>query len=354
MPIMPRIRTVKPELFMHEGLFDLAQKHQLPLQLAFIGLMLCSDKEGRFCWELRRLKATILPYYDVDMSEVLEIFVTHGFIRKYEHQGSWYGCIPSWSKHQVIKNEKKSILPAPGDQNWAKPQPQKTHAECQNLKNDETVKTNFEGTNVKSEDPFLQPFLAMPPPEIENKNIIKNNDLKASEPSAPRVGVRGSRGTCGREGKGEEGRGKEGKGSKGEEQPLVPPEARPPLVEDPVSLIFNHWQAAMQHPLAKLDRDRQSLIKRALKWRYSVEQLCQAISGCSITPHNRGDNDRGERFDGLHIILKNAEQIERFIRHYKNPPQLKSDAVRRTNANVHTLQEWGQKKMAEGSKNGNR
>lgn len=337
MPMMPRIRSVKPEIFMHEGLFELAKNHQWPVQFVFIGLFTCCDRAGRFCWHPRHLKTCILPYHDLDMSEVLEVFVTHGFIKKYEHQGEWYGCIPSWSKHQVIKHEAESILPPFDDPNWVKPEPTKTHSEC---------------FDAKSDGPFLQPFLAMPPPEIENKNPIQNNGLKTSESPAPRVGVRGSRGTCGREGKGEEGRGKEGKGSKREEQPLVAPEARPPFAADPVSLIFNHWQTVMKHPLAKLDRDRQSLIKRALKWRYSVEQLCTAITGCSITPHNQGDNDRGERFDGLHIILKNAEQIERFIRHYKNPPQPKSDATRRTNANVHTLHEWGQEKLAEEIRNG--
>src|SRR4051812_46870164 len=123
MPIMPRIRTIKPEFFMHEGLFDLAQKHPLPIQLAFMGLIACSDKEGRFCWEVRRLKASILPYYDVDMSEILEIFAKNGFIRKYEHQGSWYGCIPSWLKHQRTEKEDESILPPPNDPDWVKPKP---------------------------------------------------------------------------------------------------------------------------------------------------------------------------------------------------------------------------------------
>ncbi len=337
MPMMPRIRSVKPELFMHEGLFELAKNHQWPVQLAFIGLFACCDRAGRFCWHPRRLKACILPYHDVDMSEVLEVFVAEGFIKKYEHEGEWYGCMPSWSKHQVIQYEAESILPPFDDPDWVKPEPPKTH---------------LAGRNAKSDDPFLQQFSSIPPPEIENKNTIKNNELETEKSLPPRACTRRSRGTCGREGKGMEGKGKEGKGSEREEQPLVAPEARPPFAEDPVSLIFNHWQAVMKHPMAKLDRDRHSLIKRALKWRYSVEQLCQAISGCSITPHNRGDNDRGERFDGLHIILKNAEQIERFIRYSKNPPQPKSDATRRTNANVHTLHEWGQKKIAEERKNG--
>ncbi len=336
MPMMPRIRSVKPELFMHEGLFELAKNYQWPVQFVFIGLFTCCDRAGRFYWHPRHLKACILPYHDVDMSEVLEVFVTHGFIKKYEHQGEWYGCIPSWLKHQVIHHEAESILPPFDDPNWVKPEPKKTH---------------LAGRNAKSDDAFLQQFSSIPPPEIENKNSIKNNGLQMPEPPAPRACARRSRGTRRREGKGMEGRGKEGKGSEGEEQPLVASEMRPPFAEDPVICVFQHWQTVMKHPAAKLDRDRKSLITRALR-QYSVAQLCQAISGCSITPHNRGENDRGERFDGLHIILKNAEQIERFMRYYKNPPQPKSDATRRTNANVHTLHEWEQEKIEEARKNG--
>jgi hypothetical protein len=194
MTMMPRIRSVKPELFMHEGLFKLAENYKLPLQFAFIGIILCCDKEGRFCWQPRRLQASILPFHDVAMLDVLEIFVTHGFIKKYEHQGAWYGCIPSWLKHQRIKHEDESILPPPDDPNWVKPEPQKTHSECM---------------ETKSDDAFLEPFLAMPPPEIENKNSFKNNELQGYKiPRASRVRAQVPRDAQ----KGREGKGKERKG----------------------------------------------------------------------------------------------------------------------------------------------
>lgn len=37
---MPRIRTVKPELFKHVGLFETKIKYQLPLRLAFVALFI--------------------------------------------------------------------------------------------------------------------------------------------------------------------------------------------------------------------------------------------------------------------------------------------------------------------------
>jgi hypothetical protein len=40
--------------------------------------------------------------------------VTHGFIVKYQFENDEFGCIPTWSQHQVINNrESTSLLPSP-------------------------------------------------------------------------------------------------------------------------------------------------------------------------------------------------------------------------------------------------
>lgn len=75
--------------------------------------------------------------------------------------------------------------------------------------------------------------------------------------------------------------------------------------------IFEYWQAAMHHPQASLDDKRKALIQRSLK-SYGPVLVKQAILGCSKTPHNIGDNDRRQRYDGLHIIL-DPNNIDRFI-----------------------------------------
>ncbi|MFT3741111.1 MAG: Cro/CI family transcriptional regulator [Gammaproteobacteria bacterium] len=59
---MNRIRTVKPQLFKHDELYDAEQIYQLPLRLAFIGLFTCCDRDGRFKWKPKPLKSDILPY----------------------------------------------------------------------------------------------------------------------------------------------------------------------------------------------------------------------------------------------------------------------------------------------------
>ena len=109
---MARIRTVKPELFRHEDLFELEHETGLPVRLAFIGMFTVADREGRFKWRPRELKLDVLPYDNVDFSRVLDALSTRGFIEKYSVDGVDYGIIPTFIDHQVINNrESQSNLP---------------------------------------------------------------------------------------------------------------------------------------------------------------------------------------------------------------------------------------------------
>jgi hypothetical protein len=111
-----RIRTVKPEFFRHEELFDAEMETGLPLRIAFVGLWCASDREGRFKWRPRTLKSEIMPFDDVDFSRVLHALATRGFIANYTSGTGEFGCIPSFSKHQVINNrERASEIPKPSD-----------------------------------------------------------------------------------------------------------------------------------------------------------------------------------------------------------------------------------------------
>lgn len=109
-----RIRTIKPEFFLHEGLYELEKETNLPLRVAFAGLWCAADREGRFKWESRRLGIQILPYDGIDFSRVLHALTTRGFVRKYEVEGVSFGCIPTFGIHQVINNrESASFIPEP-------------------------------------------------------------------------------------------------------------------------------------------------------------------------------------------------------------------------------------------------
>lgn len=116
---------------------------------------------------------------------------------------------------------------------------------------------------------------------------------------------------------------------------------------DNLAAVFNHWKITLQHPNAVLDEKRKKLIRTALKMGYSAAQLCDAITGCSYTPHNIGDNDRGQRYDGLHVILRDADQIDRFIRNATSPPRPPHPADKLMQANITAGQNWLRKKLDE-------
>jgi hypothetical protein len=107
-----RIRSVKPEFFKHEELFEVEREAKLPLRLAFAGLWCAADREGRFKWRPRQLGTDILPYDNVDFSRVLDALTTRGFVVRYRVGDEWYGWIPKFTAHQVINTrERASVLP---------------------------------------------------------------------------------------------------------------------------------------------------------------------------------------------------------------------------------------------------
>jgi len=109
-----RIRTIKPEFFLHDALFNAEKETKLPLRVAFAGLWCAADREGRFKWEPRRLGIQILPYDGIDFSRVLDALVTRAFVVRYASGTGAFGFIPSFSRHQVINNrERESDLPDP-------------------------------------------------------------------------------------------------------------------------------------------------------------------------------------------------------------------------------------------------
>jgi hypothetical protein len=219
---MGRIRTVKPELFSHEELYEAEIESGLPLRIAYVGLFTVADREGRFKWRPRTLKLAVLPYDEVDFSRVLDALMTRGFIVKYANETGEFGYIPSFSKHQVINNrESASDLPDPK--------------------------------------------------ECPGKSVTSTREPRVNDASTtPLVHAQG-------EGKGREGN-KEGK----EKTPVgqKPDDATGKSESETVEKVFAYWQQTMNSPKSVLDKKRRDVIKRALQ-SYSPRDLCLAIKGCS-------------------------------------------------------------------------
>ncbi len=120
---------------------------------------------------------------------------------------------------------------------------------------------------------------------------------------------------------------------------------KPPDAE--VMEVFRCWQQTLGHPQAMLDGKRKKRIRQSLASGYTVEQLCNAILGCSYTPHNMGHNEQGQRYDGLHVILRDSDQIDRFIRNAHSPPRLQNAADKLENSNMAIGQQWFREKLAQ-------
>jgi hypothetical protein len=96
---------------------------------------------------------------------------------------------------------------------------------------------------------------------------------------------------------------------------IAPAEKKP----DPVPDIFAFWQKLMNSPRSVLDANRRRLIVNALK-NYTPAQVCTAIRGCSRSEWHMGANDAKKRYNGLDLILRNAEKIDSFIAMDSTPP----------------------------------
>ncbi len=84
-------------------------------------------------------------------------------------------------------------------------------------------------------------------------------------------------------------------------------------------LVFDHYKTF--HPTSTFNKKAGDAVIARLKESYTVETLIMAIDGCHQTPHNCGVNDRGEKFQGLALIMRNGEQVERFAGNAVDPPK---------------------------------
>ena len=65
-------------------------------------------------------------------------------------------------------------------------------------------------------------------------------------------------------------------------------------------------------------------IAARLKEGYSVDDLCRAIDGCHKSSFHCGQNERGEKYQSLDLIMRDGGQVTKFIEHADEPrrPQL--------------------------------
>lgn len=107
---MGRIRTIKPEFFLSEGLATLSPLHRL----LFVGLWTLADREGRLEDRPQRIKVQLLPWDNCDPEKLLRDLDREGYIHRYEAVGIACIAIPGFQKHQ---------RPHPKEAAWGLPNP---------------------------------------------------------------------------------------------------------------------------------------------------------------------------------------------------------------------------------------
>jgi hypothetical protein len=79
-------------------------------------------------------------------------------------------------------------------------------------------------------------------------------------------------------------------------------------------------------------------VVRALEAGKTPEQLCMAVRGMFVTPHNLGRNDRDQEYLGIHIAVR-EENVERFIANAEKPPREISALQRATEDYIAEIEE---------------
>ena len=103
-----RARNIKPGFFENEVLSELPAH----TRLLYIGLWCYADREGRFEWKPKRIKAVIFPYENIDVEPMLMSLHVMSFLDMYRHCNDIYGQIRKFKEHQhPHPHEQKSKIP---------------------------------------------------------------------------------------------------------------------------------------------------------------------------------------------------------------------------------------------------
>jgi hypothetical protein len=249
---MARARNIKPGFFQNDDLGDLD-----PIaRLLFIGMWTIADFKGCIEYRPKRIKAQLLPYDDCDIEQLASNLDLSGFISIYSVQGQRYIKVINFDRHQnPHKNERDSGSDIPDI-----------------TEKDNEIKdlTDFRINRDKNGTTPADSLILIP------SSLIPHPDSLIADSGLPKKTIV-------------------------EQKPL-----------DVIAEVFGYWQKVMDSKKSVLDKNRIKLIEKALKL-YTPADICKAIRGCSKSPYNMGQNEQKTKYNGLGLILRNAEKIDRFI-----------------------------------------
>lgn len=125
---------------------------------------------------------------------------------------------------------------------------------------------------------------------------------------------------------------------------LVVPEPEKPDRQSPeVLAVFAHYRThhPRAHPRPSSKGPEWRCVKARLAEGYSVDDLKRAIDGIHLSPFHRGENERGQKYLGLKLALRDGDQVNKFTaiveQHANGPPAVLSELTQR---NLRAAENW--------------
>ena len=260
---MARNRMVKADFWVSEQIVSCSRD----ARLLFIGLWCFCDDAGITPASYLRLKMEVFPGDDCttdSIKRLVDELIHAGLVREYAIEEKLYWIVTGWSRHQKIDRP-----------TYRYPKPQ-SELKVSPTDLNQLIPVNISASSRRGiDDCSGTPQLELATKEKKRNGKEKKKDIREVKTSP----------SC------------------SSESNLLASTQE----------IFQHWQSVMNHPMAKLDKNRQRKIVQALGAGYSVLDLKQAIDGCVNTPHNMGKNEEGQKYDDITLILRDATHIERFM-----------------------------------------
>jgi hypothetical protein len=89
----------------------------------------------------------------------------------------------------------------------------------------------------------------------------------------------------------------------------------------PIEHVFAHYRKHHPKRFRKIHdglKEWKLIEARIEKDGFTVMELCDAIDGCHVSPHHTGQNERGEVYDSLELIMRDAKHVQQFIGYYES------------------------------------
>ena len=147
---------------------------------------------------------------------------------------------------------------------------------------------------IDSNGDFIRPVKGFESPEIETLDVAKSPEIETRSPEIETTSP-------------------ENETLYIRNKPAIKPAIKPERA------VFEFWIKTMKKkPKTVFGDKRRSSVTSRLEDGYTVDQLKTAILGCSITPHNCGDNDRQTPYQDLELICRNETKVDQFIENWES------------------------------------